>query len=135
MARRDRGSPTPRQLRVAEQMRHLLATYLLRGEVHDPRLDGRSLTVAEVRVSPDLRHATVYVSELGRPLGEDTRRALAAAAGRLAGRLARDMHLKYAPRLRFVADQQFEVADRIERLLRDARAHGVPGPAAEDGNP
>ncbi len=133
MARRHGDTSSPRRFRVAEAMRHRLADYLVRGEVHDPRLDGRSLTVAEVRVSPDLRHATVYVAELGRPLSEEARRALTAAAGRLAGRLARDLHLKYAPRLRFVADERFEVADRIERLLREARTRRATPAATEDG--
>jgi len=132
MNTRSGGAPSPRQRRVAEQMRHLLAEYLTRGEVHDPRLEGRSLTVSEVRVSPDLRHATVYLSELGRPLSEEARRALQAAAGRLAGRLAREMRLKYAPRLRFLADERFEVADRIERLLREARARDGGRSALED---
>lgn len=116
--RADSGLPSQRQLRVGEQMRHLLAGYLLRGEIHDPRLDGVSITVSEVRVTRDLRDATVFASELGGRLRPEIRAALRAAAPRVAGRLARDMHLKYAPRLRFVADTSFEEADRIERLIR-----------------
>lgn len=112
------GLPSQRQLRVGEQMRHLLAGWLLRGEIHDPRLDGVSITVSEVRVTRDLREATVFASELGGRLRAEVASALRAAAPRLAGRLAREMHLKYAPRLRFVADTSYEEADRIERLIR-----------------
>jgi ribosome-binding factor A len=127
------GLPSQRQLRVGEQMRHLLAGWLLRGEIHDPRLDGVSVTVSEVRVSRDLRDATVFASELGRGLSERVAAALRAAAPRMAGRLAREMHLKYAPRLRFVADTSFEEADRIERLLRAGRARAAV--TGEDGEP
>ncbi len=130
MRRGRRGSHRP--LRVGEQMRHLLAEYLLRGEPHDPRLEGHSITVSEVEVSPDLRHANVYVSELGRPVSPEVQAALEKAAGRLAGRLAREMHLKYAPRLRFVPDRRFEVADRIERLLREAKARELRPAAGEE---
>ncbi len=119
---RGHRQPSQRQLRVGEQMRHLLAEYLARGEVRDPRLEGASLTISEVRVSPDLRHATVYVAELGRPVRPEILEVLSRAAPRLAGRITREMHLKYAPRLRFVADESFEAADRIERLLAAARA-------------
>ena len=123
MAKRSSGElPSQRQLRVGEQMRHLLADWLVRGEIHDPRLDGVSVTVSEVRVSPDLREAKAFVSELGRSLSAEVAAALRAAAPQLAGRLARAMHLKYAPRLRFVADTSFEEADRIERLLKAERA-------------
>lgn len=121
-----------RLVRVGEQMRHLLAEYLVRGGWHDPRLEGRSVTVSEVEVSPDLRHANVYVSELGRPVSAEVQAALEAAAGRLAGRLAREMHLRFAPRLRFVPDRRFEVADRIERLLREARARELRPMAGEE---
>ncbi len=103
-------------------MRHLLAGYLLRNEIHDPRLEGVSVTVSEVRVSRDLRNATVYANELGAELSPPVQAALAAAAGRLAGRLAREMHLKYAPRLVFTADPSFAEAQRIERLLRESLA-------------
>ena len=113
--------PSQRQLRVAEQMRHLLAEHLLRGELHDPRLAARSLTVSEVRVSRDLKSATVYASELGRELSAEAADALARAAAHLGGWLARQMHLKHAPRLRFVADETFAHAAHIDRLLREAK--------------
>jgi ribosome-binding factor A len=118
MSRGDQ-EPSQRQLRVAEQMRHLLAEHLLRGDLHDPRLAGRSLTVSEVRVSRDLKNATVFTAELGGELSPDAAAALQHAAAHLGGWLARQMHLKYAPRLHFVADETFARAARIDQLLHD----------------
>jgi ribosome-binding factor A len=120
MPLRARGAePSQRQLRVAEQIRHVLAEDLSQGAPHDPRLEGVSVTIAEVRVSPDLKHAVVFATELGRDLSGQTLAALEHAAPRLAGRIARRMHLKYAPRLRFVADESFAEAARIHRLIAD----------------
>ena len=124
---RGEQAPSQRQLRVAEQMRHLLAEYLLRGDLHDPRLVGRSLTVAEVRVSRDLKTAMVYATELGGELGAETMAALQHASAHLAGWLTRQMHLKYAPKLRFVPDETFAYAARIGALL-----HGAQRPPAAD---
>jgi len=117
MTRGEQPERSQRQLRVAEQMRHLLAEHLLRGELHDPRLAGASLTVSEVRVSRDLKSATVFTAALGVEPSPEVLAALQHAAAHLGGWLARQMHLKYAPRLRFVADESFAYADRIERLL------------------
>jgi ribosome-binding factor A len=121
--------PSQRQLRVAEQMRHLLAEQLLRGDLRDPRLANRHLTVAEVRVSRDLKSATVFTTELGGELTQETATALQQASSYLGGWLARQMHLKYAPRLRFVPDETFAYAARIGQLLHDAR---LPAPPRED---
>jgi ribosome-binding factor A len=133
MTRRPQGL-SQRQLRVGERMRHLLAEFLMRGEVHDSRLEGRSLTVAEVRVSPDLKHATVFATELGGTLGPEAEAALRKAAPGLAGRLARQMNLKYAPHLRFEADATFAEAARMEGLIQAEKAalergHGGSGGA------
>lgn len=128
---RDAQAPSQRQLRVGEQMRHLLAEFLLRGDLHDPRLAGRSLTVAEVRCSRDLKTAVVYTTELGRELSPEAVEALQHAAAHLGGWLARQMHLKYAPKLRFVPDETFAYAARIGALLHDA---GLAPQAAEDEN-
>jgi len=126
-ARRERAEgPSQRQLRVAEAIRHLLAEALARGELHDPRLEGASVTVGEVRIGRDLRHALVYVTELAGAIRPDVLAALERAAPRLAGRLAREIHLKYAPRLEFVADGLFDEAARVERLLSDAVARIRP---------
>ncbi|WP_407660437.1 30S ribosome-binding factor RbfA [Marinimicrococcus flavescens] len=107
---------------MAEQIRHLLAEDLMRGEIHDTRLAGRSITVGEVRVSRDLRHATVFASELGGRLQPAALLALEQAGARLGARMARRMNLKYAPRLHFVADDLFDEAARMERLLSNERA-------------
>jgi ribosome-binding factor A len=120
--RREGGSPaapSQRQLRVAEQMRHVIAEALTRGEVHDPDLAARSVTVGEVRVSRDLRSATVYAAELGRPLSAEAASGLQRAARHLAGRVAREMNLKYAPHLTFVADGLYDHAARLEGLIRE----------------
>ncbi|MFO1072975.1 MAG: 30S ribosome-binding factor RbfA [Geminicoccaceae bacterium] len=128
---RDRSQ---RQLRVAEQMRHLLAEHLLRGELHDPRLAGTSLTVSEVRVSRDLKNATVFTAALGMEPGREVLAALQHASAHLGGWLARQMHLKYAPRLSFVADESFAKADRIERmLLSEPALHHHEDEDADDG--
>ena len=132
---RGEHQPTQRQLRVAEQMRHLLAENLIRGELRDPRLAGRHLTVAEVRVSRDLKSATVFTTELGTELTHEVADALQQAAPYLGGWLARQMHLKYAPRLRFVPDETFAYAARIGQLLRDAKQPLEPGKDDVDGAP
>ncbi len=108
---------TQRQLRVGELIRHALADILLRGEIADPDL-GRPVTVTEVRLSPDLRHATVYV----RPLGAGDAAALVAALKRhhrfLRGELAKRVEMKYLPVLVFRIDESFDEAERIDALLR-----------------
>lgn len=124
MSRGEHQDRSQRQLRVAEQMRHLLAEHLVRGELHDPRLAGTSLTVTEVRVSRDLKNATVFTAALGAEPSAEVLAALQHAAAHLGGWLARQMHLKYAPKLRFVADETFARADRIERLIHEQRPDG-----------
>ena len=118
-AQRDTASgPSQRVLRVGELIRHTLADMLSRGEVHDPIIEGHMITVPEVRMSPDLRLATVYVMPLG---GRDTKEVVAALDRNkrfLRGEIARRVNLKFAPDLRFRADEQFEEAERIEKLLR-----------------
>lgn len=106
-----------RQLRVGEMMRHALAELLTRGEIHDDVLSSHVITISEVRMSADLRLATVFVMPLG---GRDVQPVLDAfEANRrfIRGELARAVNLKFAPDVRFRADQSFEEASRIERLL------------------
>jgi ribosome-binding factor A len=125
MGRRRRpaaAGPSQRQLRVGEGLRHELAELLIRGEVHDPALAEAHITVSEVRVSPDLRQALVFVIELGGELRTEVRDALTRAAPRLRGEVARRLHLKYAPELSFRADTTFGEAARIEALLAAERA-------------
>jgi ribosome-binding factor A len=111
-----------RQLRVGETLRHVLAELLLRGAVHDPLLAEAHLTVSEVRVSRDLRHAVAYVTELGGDLRSELLEALERAAPWLRGEAARRIHLKYAPTLSFRVDPSFAEATRIDALLARERA-------------
>lgn len=115
--RRDSG-PSQRQLRVGEAIRHALAELLVRGEVRDELLESHVISVGEVRMSPDLRVATIYVMPLG---GHDRERVLAALerhARYLRGAIARRVNLKFAPDVRFRIDERFDAADRIDALLR-----------------
>ena len=117
------GTPSARQLKVGETIRHELAGWLMKGELHDPRLANASVTISEVRTSRDLKHATAYVAVLGEDVvPAEVLTALNHAAGALGGRLARALHLKYAPRLTFAADDRYDEAARIDALLRAARA-------------
>ena len=107
-----------RQLRVGEIVRHAIADILSQGSVHDPELEGHIVTVPEVRMSPDLKLATVYVMPLG---GRDTGVVLAALERNkkfLRGEVARRVNLKFAPDVRFRVDERFDEAERIEKLLR-----------------
>lgn len=107
-----------RQLRVGEQVRHAIADILAQGTVHDADLEGHIITVPEVRMSPDLKLATVYVMPLG---GRDTEIIIAALERNkkfLRGEVARRVNLKSAPDLRFRVDERFDEAERIEKLLR-----------------
>jgi len=113
----ERGT-SQRQLRVGELVRHALADMLIRGEVHDPVLEGHMITVPEVRMTGDLRLATIYVMPLG---GRDAAPVLAALERNkkfLRGEIARRVNLKFAPELRFRIDERFDEAERIEKLLR-----------------
>ena len=115
---RSRSGPSQRQLRVGEIIRHALAEMLTRGAVHDPVLEGHMITVPEVRMSPDLRLATIYVMPLG---GNDQTQVVAALDRNrkfLRGEIARSVNLKFAPDIRFRIDERFDEAQRIEKLLR-----------------
>src|SRR6266513_2489884 len=107
-----------RQLRVGEAVRHAIADILAQGHVHDPALEGHIITVPEVRMSPDLKLATIYVMPLG---GRDTDIVLAALERNkklTRGEIARRVNLKFAPDVRFRVDERFDEAERIEKLLR-----------------
>ena len=107
-----------RQLRVGELVRHAISEMLTRGDVHDPVLEGRLITVPEVRMSPDLRLATIYVMPLGGKDVEEVLEALERNKRYLRGEIAHHVNLKFAPDLRFHADERFDEAERIEKLLR-----------------
>ncbi|TNE67129.1 MAG: 30S ribosome-binding factor RbfA [Alphaproteobacteria bacterium] len=115
------GSPGLRLLRVGENIRHAISAILARGEVQDPALVTASITVSEVRISPDLRNATIFVM----PLGGDEDGAITKALNRhsafIRGQMSRTVHMKYMPRLRFLLDGSFDEASHIDALLRDPR--------------
>ena len=123
MARRrsyekENRAPGQRQLRVGEEIRHLLADLLERGNMRDPDLRDATITVTSVDVSPDLRNATAYVMPLG---GSDQERLLAAlrrAAPWFRGRVSEKAGLRSAPDIRFAIDRTFDEADKIGQLLR-----------------
>lgn len=115
---RDNHSSSQRQLRVGEELRHVLAHIIERGELRDPVLAATPVTVTEVRISPDLRQAWVYVMPLGGDAQDAVVRALERARGYLRHRIAGAVHLKFVPDLNFRIDRSFEEADRIEQALR-----------------
>jgi ribosome-binding factor A len=117
--RRETASgPSQRALRVGELVRHALADMLTRGGVHDPVLQGHLITVPEVRMSPDLKLATIYVMPLG---GKDEAEVVAALERNkryLRGEIAHRVNLKFAPDIRFRIDERFDEAERIAKLLQ-----------------
>jgi len=116
--RESAAGPSQRQLRVGEAVRHAIAEVFTHGQVHDPVLEGHLITVPEVRMSPDLRLATIYVMPLG---GRDAEAVIAALERNkrfLRGGGGRKDNLKFAPDIRFRVDERFEEAERIEKLLR-----------------
>lgn len=122
-----------RTLRVGEQVRHTLAEILMRGDVHDDTLAKHSVTVTEVRMSPDLRHATAFVKPL---LGADEAvvlKALRTNTAYLQREVAARMKLRYAAKLKFLADESFDEGTHIDTLLRDPRvAQDLDDSGAED---
>ena len=114
--------PSQRMLRVGEMIRRTLSDILMRGEVHDPALNDMSVTVGEVAVSPDLRVATVYVMPMsGTATAADAIAALARHKGILRKMVADEMTLRYAPELRFRADETFDRLDETRRLFSDPK--------------
>jgi ribosome-binding factor A len=107
-----------RQLRVGELIRHELADMLSRGDIHDPVVQRHMITVPEVRMSPDLRLATIYVMPLGGRDEEEVLGALDRNKRYVRGEIARRVNLKFAPEIRFRIDDRFDEAERIEKLLR-----------------
>ena len=112
------SGPSQRQLRVAEEIRHLLAEVFTRVEFHDPALHGARLTISEVRMSPDLKHAMVFITRLGNADLAPLLPALKRAAPFLRGQIAPKLGLRVTPELKFLADAALDEATRINRLLR-----------------
>lgn len=113
--------PSVRVLRVGEQVRHVLSEVLMRGDVHDDVLGAHAISVTEVRMSPDLRHATVFIKPL---LGADEDEVLTALKRHvryLRGEVSKRVKTKYAASLKFLIDESFDEGSYIDRLLRDPR--------------
>ncbi len=114
-------APSQRQLRVGEEIRSALAQIFMHGETHNPVLDGSSITVSEVRISPDLKNATAYVMPLAGSRKDEVMTALKDNASRLRGMVSRKIILRTSPRITFKLDDSFEVAGRINTLLNSDR--------------
>ncbi|MCW2351078.1 30S ribosome-binding factor RbfA [Sphingobium sp. B12D2B] len=115
------GEPSVRLLRVGEQVRHVLADVLQRGDVHDDVLASHVVTVTEVRMSPDLRHATVFVKPL---LGRDEEvvlKALRTNTAYLQREVAKRVKMKFAAKLKFLSDESFEEGSHIDAILRSPK--------------
>lgn len=121
MKRKSRGQagagPSQRQLRAAELVRHALVEIVAREDLRDPDLQGVSITIGEVRASPDLRHMTAFVSALGPGDPQRIAAGLTRCAGFLRGRLGRVVDLRFTPELHFVADISYDEARHIDELL------------------
>lgn len=116
--------PSQRQLRVGEQVRHVLSDIFFREEIHEPELRGVSITVSLVKVSPDLKNATAYVMPLAGENAEGIVRALNTSAPYLRKLMNKQMVLKYSPKLFFKIDKSFEEAHRINTLLKQEEIVG-----------
>lgn len=124
-----------RQLRVGELVRHALSEILVRGAIHDPDLDGRPITVPEVRMTPDLKVATVFVMPLGGGEGERVVKGLARSARAIRGELSKKVRqLKYMPELRFRLDTRFDDDDAMREALAEPDvAADIARPEREEG--
>ena len=109
---------TVRLLRVGEQVRHILSDVLMRGEVHDPVIASHSVSVTEVRMSPDLRHATVFVKPLLGAVEGEVIAALKRNTKYLRGEVAKRVNLKFSAQLKFLPDESFDEASHIDAILR-----------------
>lgn len=124
MAKYNDTSPEGRSvrlLRVGEQVRHILSELLMRGEVHDELLTATSVSVTEVRMSPDLRHATVFVKPLLGANEADVLKALKTNTAYFQKEVASRVKMKYAAKLKFLADESFDTAEHIENLLNNPK--------------
>ncbi|WP_156882939.1 30S ribosome-binding factor RbfA [Rhodovulum sp. P5] len=126
------SAPSQRQLRVGELIRRTLSEVLARGDVHDPELNRMSITVGEVRTSPDLKVATAFILPLGGRGAEDALEALRRNKGELRRMVSKKLTLKFSPELRFALDQTFDQMDETRRLLaQDDVARDLADPEAD----
>ena len=127
--------PSQRQLRVGEELRHALAQLLRPGELRDPALQEASVTVTEVRMSPDLRNATAFVMPLAGAKADEVMAGLERSSGFLKARIGRSLGLRFTPNIAFALDRAFEQAERIATLLADPTVERDLHPSdAEDEN-
>ncbi len=132
----DGPGPSQRQLRVGETIRRALSEVLARGDVHDPDLNRLSITVGEVRTSPDLKIATAYVLPLGGDGRDEVIDLLARNKGELRRMLSKKLTLKFAPDLRFRLDETFDQMDDTRRMLSEDRVRrdaAAPDEPPEEG--
>lgn len=132
MVEHSKRAPSQRQLRVGEEIRSALAQIFAHGETHNPILDGSSITVSEVRISPDLKNATAYVMPLAGGNKEAVLSALVDNASRLRGMVTRKIVLRTSPRINFKLDHSFEEANRINLLLNSERVKADVAKPADD---
>jgi len=120
-SRPEKIGPGQRQLRVAEEIRHVLARVLMRGELRDPLLSSVSVTISEVRISPDLKNATVFSMPLGGAHMDEVLKGLNRAAPHLRTQVGQALQLRYVPSLTFVVDKSFDEARHIDEILRSEK--------------
>jgi ribosome-binding factor A len=121
MKNRPARAPSQRQLRIGEEIRHAIAQMLERSEFHEPALHDVSVTVTEVRISPDLKNATAYIMPLGGEQADEVLEALTRARPFVRKRLGRALHLRHIPKVDFQMDATFDQASKIETLLNDPK--------------
>lgn len=135
-SRNSAKGPTQRQLRAGELIRHALVEILREEDLQDPALTGVSVTLTEVKMSPDLRHAVCFIEPLGGGHADEVVSGLNRVARFLRGRLGREIDMKFTPDLRFVHDETFDAASRMNRLFDDPRVRqdlaSSPGPDVDE---
>ncbi|HEY1855858.1 30S ribosome-binding factor RbfA [Acidocella sp.] len=127
--------PSQRQLRVGEEIRHALADILLRTEFHDPALARAHLTISEVRMSPDLKHALIFITQLGNRDVRPLLPALTRVSPFLRAQLAPKLGLRVTPDIKFSADEALDEATRINKLLHRPEVARDLGPETDDKTP
>src|SRR3569833_645579 len=128
------SGPSQRQLRVGEALRPALAQVLREHEIHDPELEGVSVTITQVKPSPDMRYATGYCEPLGGQHAKEIVAALNRHKGFLRGEMGHLITMKFTPELRFVEDESFAEAEKIENILKSVRVSRDLAADSEDGD-
>lgn len=128
-----RRGPSQRQLRVGELLRHTLSEILRRGDIRDEDLAGVSVTITQVKPSPDMRHATVFCEPLGGRNADKIIAALNRHRAYIRGEMGRMIDLRFTPDLRFIEDHSFAEAERIETILKSSRVARDLSGGEDDG--